>query len=133
MRTLLFYASVIAGVLVGGCMPQPIVEPQKPEPVVVKDYDSAAEAYVAHYRAGLSKAAAEVAASARSGAYADLYELNQDWLQKTKLAREASQKTLIDRMNANLSGNPSDKEVVEMFELLSKGWSGGNCKSSKTN
>lgn len=123
MRTLLFYASVMAGMLIGGCMPQPVVEPQRPEPVVVKDYDTAAEDYVAHYRAGLSKAAAEVAANAKAGSYVDLVSLNQDWVEKTKQARLASQEILIQRMNTLRDLDVSDPKVAEMFEKLSAGWS----------
>lgn len=123
MKTVLFYVSVIAGMLVGGCMPQPIVEPQKPEPVVVKDYDTASVAFIDSYKAGLSKAAAEVAADIKAGKFADMIEVNQSWVEKTKQARLASQSILVDRMNANKDLEVNDPKVAEMFEKLSAGWS----------
>lgn len=104
-------------------MPQPVVDPQKPEPVVVKDYDTAAELYVEQYKAGLASAASEVAASARSGAYADMPSLNSDWTERTRQARVAAQAVLIERMNAVKDLEVSDPKVAVMFEKLSAGWS----------
>lgn len=116
-------ACVLVGFFIGGCMPQPVVEPQKPEPVVVKDYDTEAEAYVEKYKAGLAKAASEVAASARSGDYADMPSLNSDWTERTRQARVAAQAVLIERMNTVKDLEVSDPKVAEMFEKLAAGWS----------
>lgn len=104
-------------------MPQPVVEPQKPEPVVVKDYDSASIDFIDHYRAGLSKAAAEVAADIKAGKHGDMTDVNQSWVEKTKQARLASQEILVGRMNACKDLEVSDPKVAEMFEKLAAGWS----------
>lgn len=116
-------ACVLVGFIIGGCMPQPVVEPQKPEPVVVKDYDTAAEIYVEQYKAGLSKAASEVAADAKAGKFSDMVDLNSSWTDRTKQARVAAQAVLVEKMNTVKDLEVNDPKVAEMFEKLAAGWS----------
>lgn len=123
MKAVIVPFGLLVGLIIGGCLPQPVVEPQKPESVVVKDYDAAATLFIDSYKAGLSKAAAEVAADIKAGKFSDMTEVNQSWVEKTKQARLASQSILVDRMNACKDLEVNDPKVAEMFEKLSAGWS----------
>lgn len=125
MRTSAF---LLAFLLIVGCIPQPAIDvTPPPSPSPLTSTDDASE-FIDTYRQGLAKAASDVAASARSGAYADMVALNADWTERSKQARVEAQNGLIQKMNATKDLEVSNPKVAEMFERLAAGWKKGGVK-----
>ena len=112
---------VLGWLVVSGCVPmsRPIEPPPVPHTLV-----TAAEAFIDDYADGLSKAAAETAAKATAGEFADVTAADEHFVGASKAARDAANQKLVAAMNAALTdeaGKPG-AAAAPLYDDLSKGF-----------
>lgn len=122
---------VLIACMLAGCMkpaPQPVV-PVDPEPVVLSPQNAAA-ALSSDYAKRLAVVADDVAKRAEAGEFEDLTAVNKAWFSGSKAAREQSQKTLIEAMNAALKDSEGlpGTAAAPLFQQLAAGFKQGGAK-----